>query len=254
MKMGKWLARFQVRLRTGCHLATCNFHVQAVVACNQSCLSVLLLFGNYVKIGILSHWKVAGISESNSGMQPELSERAASVADLDFRSFHLCMRRTCAENVQTYTHIGLLPRLIALLMSTRRSYSCDCQRHKPLWCCSSKDIKGLETSVVFCFFCAPVGVWKKRCTVGSWIVAVAAWTFAVVEGIKSYLSWSRLKLFNNKFYHCFSSSCSCNFNFCHTCHTSTLSHVLERPVLTGTVWEAGTYRSGTCDSFVFRWH
>ena len=98
-------------------------------------------------------------------------------------------------------------------------------------------------SVVFCFFCAPVGVWKKRCTLASGIMAVAAWTFAVVEGSKSYLSSSRLKLVNNNFYHCFSSSCSCNFHFCHTCHTSTLSHVLERPVLTGTVWKAGAVQA-----------
>ena len=73
-----------------------------------------------VKIGIVSHWKVAVISYSNSSMQPELSERAASVADsgstvvLYFRSFPLCMHSICVENFQTNTHIGLLPWLIAL--------------------------------------------------------------------------------------------------------------------------------------------
>ena len=92
---------------------------------------------------------------------------------------------------------------------------------------------------------------EKRCTVGSWIVAVEAWTVAFVEGIKSYLSWSRLKLFDNKFYHCFSSSCSCIFNFRWSCNyivTRARTARLNRNCL------RGGYRSGTCGCLVFHWH
>ena len=130
-----------------------------------------------VKIGIVSHWKVAVISYSNSSMQPELSERAASVADsgstvvLYFRSFRLCMHSICGKLPDEHTHRAAA--MIDCLIwkdywnttetddVNKATDSCQFPRHKPLFGCGSKDVKGLETFVLLCFFCALVGFRKN---------------------------------------------------------------------------------------------
>ena len=90
-----------------------------------------------------------------------------------FRSFHLCMHSTCVENFQTHTHTHRAAAMIDCL--TWKDYwnttetddvnkapdSCQFPGHKPLFGCGSKDVKGLETFVLLCFFCAPVGFRKN---------------------------------------------------------------------------------------------
>ena len=133
-----------------------------------------------VKIGIVSHWKVAVISYSNSSMQPELSERAASVADsgstvvfFSDRFTYACTVPVWKTSRRTHTHTHRAAAMIDCL--TWKDYwnttetddvnkatdSCQFPRHKPLFGCGSKDVKGLETFVLLCFFCAPVGFRKN---------------------------------------------------------------------------------------------
>lgn len=140
MKVGKWLARFQVRLRTGCHLTTCNFHTQAVVTCNQNCLSVLRL-SEHVEGSVRG---TSAACNRNCLSVPHLLQIAGS--------FHPRMRRTCAKNVQMFTCIGLL----SLGCCQQGAATCVIvQGFKPLWCFSSNNIQGSG---------------NKRCTVAAWII------------------------------------------------------------------------------------
>ena len=155
---------------------------------------------------------------------------------------------------RTHTHIGLLPWLIALLEKIIETLQKLTMSTKLL---ILVNFQGISHSLA----AAPKmsKAWKRLCCCASSVRLLAsgktvyslfadlraiAWAVAFVEGIRSYSSWSRLKLFDNKFCHCFNSSCNCICNFFWSWYlVPTVWHVTVRPVLTGTVWEAGTVQA-----------